>query len=128
MARTEEEKLTQAPIILILGSKEHKVRPLVIKESKEWREELAKLISSLPEHVNASTDNPEEFGDAVNAILVTMPDKVIDLVFLYAKDLNRQEIESVATDAEIATAFEQIVEVAFPLAKSLAGAMTKLPQ
>ena len=128
MARTEEEKLVQAPIVLVLGGAKYEVRPLVIKESREWREKLAALISSLPQYVNVTTDAPDQFGDAVSAILVTMPDAVVDLVFLYAKDLNREEIEAVATDAEVATAFEQIVEVAFPLAKGLTGAMTKLSQ
>ena len=57
---------------------------------------------------------------------ITMPDKVIDLFFKYAKDLNREEIEGIATDAEIAKAFEEVVKVAFPLAESLPKAMGRI--
>jgi len=61
-------------------------------------------------------------------MLVEMPDKVIDLFFAYAKDLNREEIEAVATDSEMARAFEKVVEMAFPLARSLVGAMGTVSQ
>jgi len=77
-------------------------------------------------YANVTSDKPDEFGDALNAMLVAMPDKVIDLFFQYAKDLNRDEIEAVATDTEMSKAFEQVVQLAFPLAKSLVGAMANL--
>ena len=55
-----------------------------------------------------------------------MPDAIVDLVFDYARDLKRDEIEACATDAEISVAFTQILEVAFPLARSLAEAVKVL--
>ena len=128
MERTEEQKLTQAPIVVVLGGKEFPIRPLVIKESREWRQKLCKVLGMLPQYANVTTDTPDKFEAALNAMLVAMPDQVVDLVFDYAKELNREEIEAIATDAEIAKAFEQIGEVAFPLARSVVGAMTKLAQ
>ena len=124
--RTEEDKLCQAPITVILGSKEYEVKPLVIRDSREWRKNVVKAISTLP--MSATTDNIEQFGNAINQMLGVMPDTIIDLFFGYAKDLDRTEIEAVATDNEIATAFGQVVDIAFPLAKSLVGTMTKLSQ
>ncbi len=35
--RSEDEKLTQAPITVILGRKEYGIAPLVISASREWR-------------------------------------------------------------------------------------------
>lgn len=126
--RSEEDKLVQASLKIVLGGKEYEVRPLVIRDSRAWRAQFAKLIGALPGYANVTTDTPDQFGVAMEAMLVAMPDQVTDLVFAYAKDLNRDEIESLATDAEIAKAFEQIVEVAFPLARSMVGAMAKLAQ
>jgi len=60
--------------------------------------------------------------------MVTKSDEVIDLFFSYAKTLDREEIESIATDAELATAFAEVMKVAFPLAESLPKAMNNLAQ
>ena len=61
-------------------------------------------------------------------MLVAMPDKVFDLFLDYARDLNREEIESTATDYEVARAFEEVAALAFPLATSLVNAMAKQSQ
>jgi len=126
MERTEEDKLVQAPLRITLGGVVHEVKPLVIRDSRAWRRKLSAMLGQLPQYAAVTTDAPDDFKAALNAMLVSMPDQVVDLVFDYARDLNRQELEAVATDAEVAVAFEQIVEVAFPLARSVAGAMTKL--
>lgn len=124
--RTEEDKILQSEISIILGGKEYKIKPLVIKESRKWRANFAKVLGELPQYMKITTDTPDQFMNAINAILVTMPDKIVDLIFDYAPELNREEIENNATDAEMAKAFEQIVEVAFPLARSLTGATSKV--
>ncbi|MBT9164025.1 MAG: hypothetical protein DDT23_00014 [candidate division WS2 bacterium] len=126
MARNEEEKLTKAEIEIILGGKSYFVRPLVIKESRKWRAKFSAVLGELPQYTGITTDTPDKFMAAINAMLVGMPDKIVDLVFDYAPELDRKEIEATATDAEMAKAFEQIIEVAFPLARSLVGAMGKL--
>jgi len=87
---------------------------------------VVSLLSSLPQYTDVTTDTPDEFGDALNAVMVALPDKVTDLFFLYAKELNREEIEGTATDTELAKAFGQVVEVAFPLAQSVTKTMEHL--
>jgi hypothetical protein len=124
--RTEEDKIFQNDITIVLGGKQYKIKPLVIKQSRKWRATFAKLLGDLPQYVGITTDTPDKFEGAIKAILVAMPDKIVDLVFDYAPELNREEIENSATDAEMAKAFDQIAEVAFPLARSLTGAMGKL--
>ena len=126
--RDEEQIVTQTPLSVKFGGKEYQIRPLVIKESREWRRKIAEMLGRLPYYVGATTDKPEDFQQALNGMLIDMPDKVVDLVFEYGKDLPRDEIEAVTTDAEMAKAFESILEVAFPLARSIAGATMKLSQ
>lgn len=123
--RTEEQKIF-GEIIVIFGGNEYEVEPLVIRDSRKWRADLVKHLGSLPAYAQVTSDKPEEFKDALTAMLVTMPDVVIDLFFQYAKNLNREEIEYIATDEEMAKAFEQVVQLAFPLARSLVGAMENL--
>ena len=126
MGRTEEDKLLRAPIVVTLGGTEFSIPPLVIKDAREWRKKMAKLLSKLPSYANVTTDNAEGFGIAVEAMLVGMPDEMTDLFFAYAKDLNRDEIEGIATEAEMAKAIGAVIEIAFPLVSSLTGALGKL--
>jgi hypothetical protein len=124
--RTEEEKVTQAPLILILGGIEREVRPLVIRDSRAWRAKVAKLIGGLPQYAKATSDDPDQFKTAIDGMMSAMPDSIVDLVFDYARELDREEIEGIATDTEISIAFTRILEVAFPLARSLAEAVKVL--
>jgi hypothetical protein len=110
----------------MLGGKVYEVKTLVIKDSREWRKKFAAMIADLPKYANVKTDDPSGFTAAADQMLTVMPDKVIDLVFDYAKNLNRAKIEAKATDKELALAFQQIVVVAFPLVGSLTGAITKI--
>ncbi len=128
--RTEEEKVSRAPIVVVLGGKEFKVAPLVIRDSRGWRKKVVELMAPLPELVKTTMDenDPAAFGKVLTEMLVSMPDQVIGLFFDYAKDLDRDEIEGIATDAEIAKAFEEVIKVAFPLAESLPKAMARLSQ
>ena len=126
--RTEEEKVARAPILVILGGKEYKIAPLVIRDSREWRKQVIELIAPLPELVKVSSDNTEGFEAVLKQMLITMPDQVLDLFFDYAKDLDREEIESIATDDEVAKAFEEVSKVAFPLAESLPKVLKRVSQ
>ncbi len=116
--RSEDQVVTQAPILVSFGGKEYQIKPLVIKESREWRKKFAAILGDLPLFVNA-IDTTEHFQQVINGMFLDVPDKIVDLIFAYAKDLPREEIEAVATDAEMSVAFECIIEVAFPLARSM---------
>lgn len=126
--RTEEDVITQAGIEVVLGGSKYSVKPLVIKDSREWRKQVVALISKLPQYTSVTTETPDEFEEALNAIMIALPDQVTDLFFNYAKDLDREKIESEATDVELAKAFEQVVEIAFPLAQSATKTLARLSQ
>ena len=117
--RTEEQIVSRTPIVVVLGGEEYSVKLLVIEDSRKWRGEVAKLLASIPQYANATTDDSVAFEKVMTAMVVGMPDTITDLFFQYAKDLNRDEIEGVATDAEMAKAFEEVVSIAFPLVGSM---------
>ncbi len=128
MERTEEQKLAQDPAIVVFGGKQYQIRPLVIKESRVWRQEVIKTLRELPQLTKVSSDDPKKFNSALESLMVAMPDTVVKLFFRYAKDLNQEEIESVATDAEMTVAWEKVVEMAFPLLRGLVNTMAKMAQ
>ena len=125
--RSEDQKVTQAPILVSFGGKEYEIKLLVIKESRVWRQQFADVLKALPLFVNA-IDTTKHFEQVINGMFMDVPDQVIDLIFAYAKDLPRDEIEAVATDVEMSVAFESILEVAFPLSRTMVGATAKLSQ
>ena len=139
MKRTEEDKLTQSSVKVILGGAEYKVAPLVIRDSRVWRQKVVGVLGKLPLYLSGSPKpkikrlwfrhkESDDFEAALKMLLITMPDTVVDLFFEYARDLNRKEIEGKATDHELAEAFSKVVEIAFPLARSLPAVVGRLSQ
>ena len=126
MERTEEDKLLRAPITVTLGGTDYNVPPLVIRDAREWRKKLVKLLGKLPAYAKTNTDDAAGFEAALSAMMVSMPDEMTDLFFAYAKDLDREAIESTATEQELAKALEAVLEIAFPLVASLTGALGKI--
>jgi len=126
MGRTDEQKIFHESITVVFGGREYGVEPLVIKESRAWRQKVLNVLTELPKLTKASSDKPEEFNTAIESLLITMPDTVVDLFFSYARDLPREEIEAIATDSEMATAWQQISEIAFPLLQGLVRTMGRM--
>jgi len=124
MDRTDEQKMFQEPTKVMLGGREFGVNPLVIKYSRPWRKRVIELVSGLPKYMKVTTDNPEAFAEAIKVMMVDSQDEIIDLFFEYARDLDRNEIEDIATEAEIAVAFEVVMNLAFPLSETLPAVMT----
>lgn len=112
--RTEDDKLALAPIVVILGGKECKIAPLVIRDSREWRKKVGPFQASLSRYASITSDNPEEFEKCLISLMVDRIDQIVDYFFEYAKDLNREKIEGIASDKEIVRAFNEVIKVAFP--------------
>jgi len=124
--RTEAEKVVRASIVVMLAGKEHEIAPLVIRDAREWRKKAVKVLSGVTQYASISTDDPKGFANAINVMLVEMPDEMTNLFFDYAKNLDREEIEATATEAELAKAIEEVMEVAFPLLRSMTSSWGKL--
>ena len=124
--RTEEEILTQTGgIKVVLGGKAYVLPPPVIRKAKLFRQHIAELSSELARLAQVSSDNPEDFEAGIKTIMFTMPDKVLDLFFEYASDLDREAIENTATEAELADAFGEVMKQAFPLSVGLVKGLSR---
>lgn len=117
--RKEDQKLFHDPIVVVFAGVEYKIKPLVMKDSRAWRQKVHKLITEYPKATKTSSGKPEEFGKAIENLMVTMPDTLVDLFFDYARDLPRDEIEAAGTDNEFLVAWGQVMEIGFPLLRGL---------
>lgn len=110
MERTEEQKLLREGIPVILGGEEYKIRPLVTRYSGEWRQKSVPLITYLLayEDMLKRAGNTEEARKFIAEFYIVKTDAIIDSFFEYARELKREEIEEIATDGEIVTAFMEV--------------------
>lgn len=122
--RTEEEKIACAPVKVLLGGEEYEIRPLTLAESRVWKKEAQLILSKGYEQIN--TKDTDKFGEAFFSFMFDSSDRLLDLFFSYAKELNRESIEKIATEKEVAVAWEKVREVAFPLAQTLIQTMSKM--
>jgi hypothetical protein len=124
--RSEADILAQAPLKVKFGEKEYDIRPLTILKQRAWRERLNQELKGFVEVFNAKADQNTIMSGLTGA-LVEFPEKLVDMVFLYAPYLPKEEIMNTATEEQIAFAFSSIMAVAFPFLAEL-GTMTKLMQ
>jgi len=103
-----------AGVTVILGGKEFYIRPLVIRDSREWRYKAASFQAAIAKYASVNSDDPEVFEKALTELLTKRIDETADIFFDYARDLDREAIEGIATDAEIAKALNEVNTLAFP--------------
>ncbi len=115
MERTEEDKLTQSPVKVSFGGKEYEIKPLPIKYSLPWVKKVVKVLVGIIPLIEITSDKEQVFADAFGEILVARPEQLIDLLFEYAKNLNRGEIEEIASSGEVIHAFEEVMNFERPL-------------
>ena len=116
------DKASPAGITVILGGQKYEVKPLVIKESREWRKKAAPFQAAIARYASINSDDPEAFEKALVELLTDRIDETVDLFFDYARELDREAIEGVATDAEIVQALNEVNAIAFPFGEAPAKA------
>jgi len=123
--QTEEQVLFHDGVEVILGGEKYTIKPLTLRKDREWRKKFSALVGTLPAYAKVTTDEPEKFGLAIEALLSTNPDKVVELFFDYACDLKQEDFEDKATAIEVAIGFKQVMKLV-PLPQALTGAMMDL--
>jgi hypothetical protein len=113
--RTEEDKLVQSPVKVILGGKEYLIKPLPIKYSLPWVKKVIPLIADAIGMSNITSDDAQAFAGALNEVMISRPEQLCELFFEYARELDKAEIEEVASSREIVTAFEEVLAFERPL-------------
>ena len=119
--RTEDQILLQQPFEVVLAGKPYTIALLPIRPAVAWRAKVAPVFADFIGAQSISTDDADAFKAGISKILVDGPEKLLDLFFEYAVDLDREEIEATANEWEIAAAFEQIARavIAPPLLRAL---------
>lgn len=125
MERSEEDKVLRSPITVTLGGKDYLIEVLCIRDAREWRKKFAAVVGKASSYT-PTVEKPLDITEIAAGMVCAIPDAMADLFFAYAKGLDREKIEAAATEAELAKAIEAVMEVAFPLLRSLTGAMGKL--
>jgi hypothetical protein len=122
--RTEDDILGHTPIKLILGKKEFPAHPLTLRKGAEWRGAVAEVLNSLATGAMVGPITPEKFNQGIMVTFFDFPDKVLNLLILYAPSLeeHREWLLDTATDEELVIAFSRLMVVAYPYF-SLLGSM-----
>lgn len=112
--RTEIQKLTQEPVMVRFGNQDYEIKPLPIKAAIPWVTKVVKILSASIGLTKLKADDTASLETAMQSVMVENPLKIVDLVFEYARDLKREEIETVASSAQLMTAFERCLEFEKP--------------
>jgi len=106
--RTDDQILARS-LTLWLGGQDYEVPVLPIAKSRVWRKRVMDFMAEATARSTTKIDDPVAFASAMSKHFLETPEVVIDLVFDYAPNLPRDEIEAVATDGEIAKAFWEVL-------------------
>lgn len=112
--RTEQQKLTKAPIVVTFGEKEYQIKVRRILAAQEWRQQFMQEIEALFGAMGQKADGTPAFMSGMRAMFAQFPEKMVDLVCSYDPELPRQEIRENATEEQISVAFGRVVQIAFP--------------
>ena len=115
--RTEEDKLLQSPLVVKLGGQDYEIKPLPIKYSVPWIKKIVSMLSEASVFSRVTTDTPDLWKDAFITLMSSNPAQIVDLFWEYARDLDKNKLEEVATSAEIMAAFEEVMTLERPLFK-----------
>ena len=138
--RTEDQIVAGEPLRVTLGGKQYEIKPLKINAQYRWRkrfyEEFSKAAQPFLNNRKPGLlarlmgkDETDQFIEGLRIAFLEMPERISDLFFAYAPYLPRAEIEENATEAELVTAFQGVMQISFPFAgmlKTLVG-LAKLP-
>lgn len=134
--RTDEERVTRAPLLILLGGEPRPVIPLTIKKSRLWKQELAGLLGQLGGLEFTLSDDDGKFSmdgirTAVETMAVAVPEKLEALVLSYlrASDpaISGEWFEETASDQEVTDALMRLIEATFPFLWKL-GELAKVAQ
>lgn len=130
LERTDDQKLAMAPLKVRFGAKEYEIKLRRIGAAQRWREQFIKQMSEIVGQLKVEAGTAEAFMGGLGFVFLRFPEKMAELVFSYAPDLPREIIEGDSEDAgseeQLACAFRQIIQVAFPFVQELGLVMQTL--
>lgn len=113
MPRSEEEKAIQAPIKVKFGEQDYAIKPLPCLKSREWRQKVEETLGPMIGKIQPVKIAERYVIAGLPAAIAAFPEKICDLLFAYAPDLDKEKILNEATEEQVTIAFSQIWEIAF---------------
>lgn len=123
--RTELQKLNREPIMVTIGENKYPIYPKPIVEARVWKQKALPILKpffdelQMLEEKNTSQVSEIKFATLFIKFATETIDELIELFFDYCTNLNKKEIESIATEEEIYDALFCVIELSFPLVKRL---------
>jgi hypothetical protein len=107
-------------IVLFFGGEPYEIPDLPARRSREWRHRLVESARELCDVLFKETNGHDDvFFAGLGAAYLTFPDKMLEMLLLYAPDLPQAKIKETASDEDIVYAFSEIMRRAFPYLKAL---------
>jgi hypothetical protein len=119
MERTETDKILQSPVTVKIGGQDYEIKPLPIKYAVPWVKKVINLLIEASVLAMVTIDTPDLWKDAYITLMARNPAQLVDLFWEYARDLDKNKLEEVATSAEIMAAFEEVLDFELPLFKGM---------
>lgn len=119
MERTETDKILQSPVTVKIGGQDYEIKPLPIKYAVPWVKKVINLLIEASVLSMVTIDTPDLWKDAYITLMARNPAQIVDLFWEYARDLDKNTLEEVATSAEIMAAFEEVMTLEIPLFKGM---------
>jgi len=117
--RTDDQILSLAPLEVQFGTKQYPIPLLRINDSRNWRSQFIEATMMVSDEMKKDAGGIDSFMKGLGFVLVQFPEKVMELVRAYAPGLDWKTIEQEATDEQLAKAFSEIIEIAFPFQGAL---------
>ena len=130
--RTPVDVILERPSKVTFGGKVYEVAPAKIDQDMRWREKCGAFAGEFF-GILAQFSKPGGEIDQRAAVAAIMPmlatnglDRLMDLLFIYAPDLPRDEIEKIATLDEKVDAVVEVLQLALPFILKLAQLMSRM--
>lgn len=111
--RTEEQKLTMAPIEMKFGGEVYKVPPLKMGDAITWRAKLAEALTPIMDNFQQATG---KVSDGMAQAVTQFPEVMTKLILDYdlSKVINRERMMSEGTEEQLVAAWSDLMTVAYP--------------
>lgn len=115
MERTDEEKLLIQPVQVSLGDQTFALYPLTVDRATLWCKEYAKLIADITAIAGLNEATIAGSAAQIENVLGGQNDKCIDLLLMWAPDLDREYLARKTYPKQIGAAIKICYAMANPM-------------
>lgn len=126
--RSEIDKIIQSPVKITLGGGEYEIKPLPIKQAIPWVKKLLKLFADTVSIAKLEANDTSAVEVALTKAMVEYPEQMAGLFWDYAKGLDREKLEDLASSSEVMAAFRDVISFELPFLQGISILKTVSPK